>query len=149
MSNTNQNQSEIDENSNLQQQENLIFQQRTISNNLNPRIRQRQSSVLFRILMIYFITLFFRRPTTVHSIVNRRLSINNPSISNTVSMRENLYTTSDSLTSEGTYMKFIEFPISENIKNNGSGKKADDNVVEPLSHWHSNITINLLDDQSL
>ncbi|CAF0775417.1 unnamed protein product [Rotaria sordida] len=97
MSNTNQNQSEIDENSNLQQQENLIFQQRTISNNLNPRIRERQSSVLFRILMIYFITLFFRRPTTVHSIVNRRLSINNPSISNTVSMRENLYTTSDSL----------------------------------------------------
>ncbi|CAF0777427.1 unnamed protein product [Rotaria sordida] len=97
MSNTNQNQSEIDENSNLQQQENLIFQQRTISNNLNPRIRQRQSFVLFRILMIYFITSFFRRPTTVHSIVNRRLSINNPSISNTVSMRENLYTTSDSL----------------------------------------------------
>ncbi|CAF5195779.1 unnamed protein product, partial [Rotaria magnacalcarata] len=27
-------------------------------------------------------------------------------------------------------------------------KKADDNIVELLSHWHSNMTINLLEDQS-
>ncbi|CAF1488397.1 unnamed protein product [Rotaria magnacalcarata] len=109
--------------------------------------------------------------------------------------------------SEGTYTKFIEFPISKNVQNNGSlylhvvvtkhgnsidpdereshspqfvfskskrlnrykkkvykktknlltgnteqdeeyQKKAEDKLVELLSHWHSNMTINLLDDQS-
>ncbi|CAF4451482.1 unnamed protein product, partial [Adineta steineri] len=27
-------------------------------------------------------------------------------------------------------------------------KKASDKLIERLSHWHSNMTINLLDDQS-
>ncbi|CAF4666804.1 unnamed protein product [Rotaria sp. Silwood1] len=252
MSNTNQNLSSVDQDSNSQHQENSIssvsqqndIQQRSTPNNRNPPIRRRQSpweiikSFLFRILMIYFVTRFFHRPTTVHTIENRTLPIN-PSISNNAYMSKNLYTTGDLFdiyifineeqiyrydrmrkpiwilnhfkygdwTSEGTHIKFIEFPISENVKNNGSiylhvvvtkhgfsidpnqreshspqytfwkskrlnkyrkkvykktknlltgntqqneeyQKKADDNVIELLSHWHSNMTINLLDDQS-
>ncbi|CAF2807681.1 unnamed protein product [Rotaria sp. Silwood2] len=252
MSNTNENQSEIDEVSNSPQPENSIssvsqqddVQQRSTSNNHNPPTRQRQSpwtiikSFLFRILMIYLVTRFFRRPTTVHPTENKTLPIN-PAISNSAYMPGSLYATGDLLdiyifiseeqvykydpmrkpiwilnhfhygdwTSEGTHIKFNEFSISENVKNNGSiylhvvvtkhgysidpnqreshspqytfwkskrlnkykkkvykktknlltgntdqdeeyQKKADDNVVELLSHWHSNMTINLLDDQS-
>ncbi|CAF5125035.1 unnamed protein product, partial [Rotaria sp. Silwood1] len=99
MSDTNQNLSSVDQDSNSQHQENSIssvsqqndIQQRSTPNNRNPPIQRRQSpweiikSFLFRILMIYFVTRFFHRPTTVHTIENRTLPIN-PSISNNAYM---------------------------------------------------------------
>ncbi|CAF0825027.1 unnamed protein product [Adineta steineri] len=249
MSDTNENQSKTEENLN-QQQEIIVSQQNnlqqtpiTTPNNIPP-IRQRQSpwaifkSFLFRIVMIYFVTRFFRRPATVNPIANETLVVNSP-ISSNIFTPGNVYTSGDLLdmyifineepkykynlmrkpvlkldhlkygdwTTSGTVVKFIEFPISENVQNNGSiylhvvvtkhsysidpniyeshsaqytfwkskrlnkfkkkvykktknlltgnteqdeeyQKKASDKLVERLSHWHSNMTINILDDQS-
>ncbi len=64
----------------MQGQQNDV-QQRAIPNNTVPPIQRRQSpwdiikSFLFRILMIYFVTRFFRQPTTVHPTENKTLPI--------------------------------------------------------------------------
>ncbi|CAF1012228.1 unnamed protein product [Rotaria magnacalcarata] len=252
MSSINENQSTIDGNSSSQHQEGLVssvsqandIQQRLTPNTIVPPIRQSYSpwsivkSFAFRVLMIYLVTRFFRRPANVNPTETRTVPIDS-SLLTTTYIPGSLYTTGDLLdmyifiseeklyrydpmrkplwklndfkygdwSSHGTRTKFVEFPISENIKNNGSlylhvvvsksrysidpsehesdspqytfwkskrlnkyrkkvyrktknlltgstekdeeyQKKADDNIVELLSHWHSNMTINLLEDQS-
>ncbi|CAF3245984.1 unnamed protein product [Rotaria socialis] len=252
MSSINEDQSTIDGNSSSQHQEGLIssvtqandIQQRLTPNTIVPPIRQSYSpwsivkSFAFRVLMIYLVTQFFRRPANVNPTETRTVPIDS-SLLTTTYIPGSLYTTGDLLdmyifiseeklyrydpmrkplwtlsdfkygdwSSHGTRTKFVEFPISENIKNNGSlylhvvvskhrysidpserepdspqytfwkskrlnkykkkvyrktknlltgstekdeeyQKKADDNIVEILSHWHSNMTINLLEDQS-
>ncbi|CAF1480758.1 unnamed protein product [Rotaria magnacalcarata] len=252
MSSINENQSTIDGNSSSQHQEGLVssvsqandIQQRLTPNTIVPPIRQSYSpwsivkSFAFRVLMIYLVTRFFRRPANVNPTETRTVPVDS-SLLTTTYIPGSLYTTGDLLdmyifiseeklyrydpmrkplwklndfkygdwSSHGTRTKFVEFPISENIKNNGSlylhvvvsksrysidpsehesdspqytfwkskrlnkyrkkvyrktknlltgstekdeeyQKKADDNIVELLSHWHSNMTINLLEDQS-
>nr|ACF75522.1 cleft lip and palate associated transmembrane [Philodina roseola] len=193
-------------------------------------------SFAFRMLMFYFITQFFRRSPTNPPGQNETMPVNPKggtySPGNLYANGEpmDLYLFLNEIeqyefdpmrkpiwmidgwkygdwSSKGTLTKFIEFPISENVKNNGSlflhvvvtkhghsidptdreshsaqmtffkskrlnkykkkvykktknlltgnteqneeyQKKADENRVELLSHWHPNITINLLDDHS-
>jgi hypothetical protein len=75
------------------------MQQRATLNN-TPPIQQRQSpwqiikSFAFRLLMIYLVTRFFRRPTTVNPIGNETLPII-PSIPNIAYTPGNLYRSGD------------------------------------------------------
>ncbi|CAF2523828.1 unnamed protein product [Rotaria sp. Silwood2] len=192
-------------------------------------------SFAFRMLMFYFITQFFRRSPTNNTPGNATIPVNVNSgytpgnlfahgdlLDMYMFINEEEDYIYDPLrkpiweidalkygdwTASGTYTKFIEFPASKNIQNNGSvylhvvvtkhgysidpdereshsaqyvfsktkrlnrykkkvykktknlltgnteqdeeyQKKADDKIVELLSHWHPNMTINLLDDQS-
>jgi hypothetical protein len=182
--------------------------------------------------MIYFVTRFFRPSTNVHPTENKTLPVISSNTGNLYQsgdlldvyifineeqrykydlMRKPVWVLDGfkygDWTAQGTQIKFIEFPISNNVQNNGSiylhvvvtkhdhsidpsqreshspqytfskskrlnkyrkkiykqtknlltgntehneeyQKKADEKVVELLSHWHSNMTINLLDDQS-
>ncbi|CAF0827981.1 unnamed protein product [Rotaria sordida] len=192
-------------------------------------------SFAFRMLLFYFITQFFRRsptnnttgnvttPVNTHNgyapgnlfghgdLLDMYMFINEEEIYTYDPLRKPIWEI-DALkygdwTPSGTHTKFIEFPISKNIQNNGSlylhvvvtkhgysidpdereshsaqyvflkskrlnrykrkvykktknlltgnteqdeeyQKKADDKIIELLSHWHPNMTINLLDDQS-
>jgi hypothetical protein len=81
------------------------MQQRPTPNNNTPPpppIRRHQSpwqiikSFVFRILMIYFVTRFFRRPTTVNPIGNETVPII-PSIPNVAYTPGNLYKSGDLL----------------------------------------------------
>ncbi|CAF0977717.1 unnamed protein product [Adineta steineri] len=192
-------------------------------------------SMAFRMLMFYFVTQFFRRSPASNTAGNSTLSTNlnngftpgnlyanGDLLDIYMFINENEVYTYDALrkphweidgfkygdwSAQSTYTKFIEFPISKNVQNNGSlylhavvtkhglsidpdereehspqyifyktkrlnkykkkiykktknlltgstehdeeyQKKADDKIVELLSHWHPNMTINLLDDQS-
>ena len=91
-------------------------QRATSNNNTAPPIRRHQSpweiikSFIFRILMIYFVTRFFRRPATVDPIGNDTLPIN-PSTPNFVYSPGNLYKSGDLLVKNN-------FFFSQILKNN-------------------------------
>jgi hypothetical protein len=88
------------------QQENPVSQgtdiQQIPTPNNPPPVRRHQSpweiikSFVFRILMIYLVTRFFRRPATITPIGNDTLPIN-PSIPNAIYTPGNLYTSGDLL----------------------------------------------------
>nr|ACD37578.1 cleft lip and palate associated transmembrane protein [Philodina roseola] len=213
------------------------MQQRVTTPNPVPLQRHQSpwqivKSFLFRIVVIYLVSRFVRQPSASNPQGNSTSPTSSLSAGNLFASGDLLdiyifineeakykYQSNEKpiwkldqmkyadWTSNGTFTKLIEFPISENVKNNGSiyfhivvtkhghsidpnaresdsprytfwkskrlnkykrkiykktknlitgvteqneddQKKANENLVEVLSHWHPNLTVNILDDQS-